>query len=308
MEKSYKYRVYPTKEQQVLLTKTFGCVRWVYNHYLDRKIVTLKTEHRYLDYKACSKDLTRLKKDTDWLREVDAHALQNSLRDLEKAYKRYFSNKPVVGFPKYKSRKNMRWTYRTNDCVYYHGSSIFIPKVGELRTRNKFVPEGRIVNATVEQVPSGKYYVILCCTDVDIKPLPKTGKTVGLEVGDTGFITTSDGVRIYLPDSIQKSLDRLVRLQRSYARKTKGSHNHELARRKVARQFERVLNQRRDFLQKLSTRLIRGNDTISLKDFSIKELMESGRFPRTAIGTGLSDFVRELEYKSEWYGRELRKV
>lgn len=222
MEKAYKYRIYPNKQQKELIAKTFGCVRFVYNYYLAQRIEKYKENKETISYNECSADLTQLKKTEEyqWLKEVDATALQSSLKNLDVAYQKFF--KEHSGFPKFKSKKTHRHSYKAkciNGNIQYLGKCIKLPKLGMVKTKTKLVPQGRILNATVSQTPSGKYYVSICCTGVDIKPLPKTNNTIGIDLGIKEFAITSDGKMISNPKFLKKSLDKLAKLQRQLSRK-----------------------------------------------------------------------------------------
>ena len=246
MERAYKYRIYPNKTQRELFAKTFGCCRFVYNHYLAKRIETYKTSNATLTYNQCCNDLTQLKKELEWLKEVDKFSLQNSLRDLDMAYQKFFKEKS--GFPKFKSKKTHRYSYRTsftNNNIEFCGKHIKLPKLGRVKIRDKQTPQGRILNATVTQEPSGKYYVSLCCTEVEIQPLEKTGSVIGLDLGIKEFCITSNGETVNNPKYLKKSLDKLAKLQRELSRKSKGSSNRNKTRIKVSRQFEKVSNQRK---------------------------------------------------------------
>lgn len=309
MEKAYKYRIYPNKRQRELLAKTFGCCRFVYNYYLDLRIKLYKESKETLTYNKCSSDLTQLKKELKWLREVDATALQSSLKDLDTAYQKFF--KEHFGFPKFKSKKTHRYSYKCK-CVggniKFLRKHIQLPKLGYIKTRDKQIPQGRILNATISQEPSGRYYVSLCCTDVEIKSLPKTDNNIGIDLGIKEFAITSDGVKYENPKYLQKSLSKLAKLQRELSRKTKGSSNRNKARIKVARLQEYIANQRKDFLHKLSTGLIKENDIICIEDLQVKEMIKDNKLSRNIADVSWSEFTRMLEYKAKWYGKEIKKV
>lgn len=307
MDKAYKFRIYPNKEQKNLIQKTFGCARFVYNYYLAKRIELYENEKKTFNYNLCSADMTQLKKELEWLKEADATALQSSIKDLDIAFSNFFKRKEV-GFPKFKSKKNNSRSYKSKCGIQFVNKYIKLPKLGYVKTKSTFVPEGRILNATVSQEPSGKYYVSLCCTDVDIKQLPKTGNKVGIDLGIKEFAITSDGVKYDNPKYLKKSLKKLAKLQKGLSRKSKGSSNRNKARIKVARLHEHITNQRKDFLQKLSTELIRENDIICLEDLQVKNMVKNHKLAQSISDVSWAEFVRQLKYKAEWYGKEVIQI
>lgn len=307
-EKAYRYRIYPNKKQQELIQKTFGCTRFVYNYYLNKRKEMYENDKTTFTYNMCSKDLTNLKKELEWLKEPDKDSLQKALKDLDAAYQKFF--KEHTSYPKFKSKKNRYKSYRTsytNNNIRFENKHIRLPKLGLVKIRDKQIPQGRILNATISQEPSGYYYCSLCCTDVEFEQLPKTNKNVGIDLGLVDFAILSDGIKIENPQFYEQSEKKLAKLQRELSRKTIGSSRWEKARLKVAKLQKHISNQRNDFLQKLTTTIISNYDVIAIEDLNVKEMKETdSKIRNKRVGdVSWSEFRRMLTYKSQWYGKEL---
>ena len=314
MEKAYKFRIYPSSEQEQLMQRIFGCCRFVYNYYLALRTEKYEKEGVTFNYNACSADLTALKKELSWLREADATALQSSLRNLDNAFKNFFrrvkqGEKP--GYPKFKSKHNNAKSYTSKVVganIAVHDGCVKLPKLGKVKCRVSRPVEGRILNATVSQEPSGKYYVSLCCTEVEIPQHKSTGKVVGIDLGLKELAVTSDGQTFETHKHLHRSEKKLARLQRQLSRKSKGSANRRKAHLKVALLHEKIANQRNDTLHKLTTHLVKNYDFIAVETLRPANMVKNRRLAKSISDASWGELVRQLEYKLAWQHKVLVKV
>lgn len=314
MEYSYKFRITPTKAQIIQIQKTFGCTRFVYNYYLAKRKELYETKQTTLNYNSCSKELTTLKTQLTWLNEVDKFALQCSLKDLDIAYQNFFrgiKQNKYIGYPHFKSKHHNRKTYKskfTNNNIAMLENHIKLPKLGNVLCRISKTVKGRILSATVSQNPSGKYFVAICCTDVDIPHLPNTNQSIGLDLGIKDLVVTSNNEKFCNPKYLAVSATKLTKMQRRLSRKTKGSGNRCKARIKVARIHEQITNQRNDMLHKLSTYFVHTYDTIVIETLTPSNMIKNHKLAKNIADVAWGEFVRQLQYKCYWYGKTLVKI
>lgn len=314
MERAYKFRIYPTAEQTEKIEKTFGCVRYVFNYFLNERIEQYKATGKMPTRNEQQKSLTTLKQQLEWLKEPDKYALQIALKNLDTAYRNFFSKVKKgenFGFPKFKNKRCKKQKYQTaftNNNIKILNNAVQLPKLGAVKCRISKKVTGRILSATVSRNPSGKYFVSLCCTDVNIQHLPPTGNNIGIDLGIKDFAVTNTGTHYQNHKYLAKSEKKLKRLCRELSRKSKGSNNRERNRIRLARTYEHIVNQRLDMLHKLSAELVRKYDIISVETLSLQNMMKNHRLAKSISDVSWNEFIRQLKYKCEWYGKQLIQI
>jgi len=309
--RSFRYRFYPTPEQESLLRRTFGCCRLVYNKALEQRISSWKSDGVALRFPEQSRALTQWKKTDDlaFLREVSCVPLQQTLQHLQLAYERFFGK--LARFPAFKRKKNGGSAEFTSHAFRIKGGELWLAKMkAPLAVRwSRPLPKGAKPKlAAVSVDKAGRWHVSLVCEDLSIRPLKRTKSAVGIDLGLATLATLSTGERIANPNHDGLDLARRRRLGRLYSRKEKGSKNKEKARLKLARVYARITDRRKDFLHKLTTRLVRENQTIAVESLNIRGMVHNRSVARAIHDAGWGELARQLKYKCKWYGRTLVKV
>ncbi|HEY5525053.1 MAG TPA: IS200/IS605 family element RNA-guided endonuclease TnpB [Clostridium sp.] len=308
MEMAFRYRIYPNKEQTIMLNKSFGCNRFIFNYFLNYKNKQYKETKKSASYKECSSILTSLKSNFQWLKEIDSISLQQTLKDLDKAFKHFFKG---YGFPRFKNKHNHFHSYRSqmvNNNIQVENNKIKLPKIGFVKLKYHRKSKGRILNATISKSNTHKFYVSLCCEVDEIEKLPRLNTAIGLDVGIKSFCVTSNSEIIDNPKFLYKYCEKLSKSQRRLSSKTKGSNNFHKARIKLANIHEKIANCRLDFLHKLSSRLINENQVICLENLKIQSMLKNSKLSKLISDASWSKFRQFLEYKARWYGRTISVI
>ena len=308
VHKAYKFRIYPDSNQALLIVKTIGCSRFVFNYFLAERSSAYESQKKTLSYNDCSAMLTQLKKELTWLKEVDSTALQSSLRFLDDSFKRFFSRQN--DYPRFKSRKNPVQSYTskfTNNNIAVEDSFLKLPKLGFVRYAKSREVDGRIISATVSRKPSGKFFVSLLA-ETEVSELPKTGIACGVDVGLKDFAVISDGSGHTNPRFFRSLEAKLAKEQRILSRRVKFSSNWYKQKLKVARVHEKIANARADYLHKLSTDIVKNHDIIGMEDLQVSDMLKNKRLSKAISEVSWSQFKELLEYKAVWYGKKVITV
>lgn len=312
--KAFKFRVYPTKQQEVLIAKHFGCCRFLYNYALDKKIKAYQKDRTNLSRFDIQAELPKMKKSEEycWLSEVNSLSLQAALANLDSAYVKFFREKK--GFPKFKSKKDNRQSFSIpqNTRVNFKENKVYIPKFREgIKARFHREFEGRIKTSVITRTPTCKYYISILVEvneeDAKVKPVSES-KAVGIDLGIKTFAVLSDGTEIKNHKYMKRSIKKVKRLERSLSHKTKGSKNRERARRRLARAYERVSNQRNDFLHKVTHDLVNRYDTICLETLVVSNMVKNHRLAQELQDIAIHRFNTLLEYKAKEHGVNILRI
>jgi putative transposase len=302
--KTFKYRIYPTEDQKILLSKHFGSKRFVWNHFLNMRKEVYLENNTNLTYYDNAKSLTELKKQNEfsWLKEVNSQSIQASLRDLEVAYNNFFSKRGK--FPRFKSRKDKQ-SFRIPQSTKYENGELNIPKFKKsIKVREDRPLTGKILFSTISKSPSGKYFVAITCETNHI-PYEKNKNEVGIDLGIKDLAICSDGKIFPNIKNTKKYSKKLSYEQRQLSKKKKGSASKDRQRIKVARVHEKISNSRKNHIHQITTQIVRENQTICIEDLAVANMVKNHKLAKSLSDCSFGEFVRQLNYKSEWNGRDL---
>ena len=302
--KGYKFRLYPNKEQQTYFQKCFGCCRFLWNNMLTDKIAYYEEFQESLDTQPPA-----YKSEYPFLKEVDSLALTSEYRDLNTAFKNFFRD-TKVGYPKFKKKRDNHKSYTTYNqkgSVAIVGKYVKLPKIGYVKMRQSQPVLGSIKNATISQVPSGKYYISFN-VEIWVQELSKTEKEIGLDLGIKELLITSDKEHFENPKTLYKYEKQLAKLQRQLAHKKKFSNNWYKQKHKIALLHEKITNIRKDNLHKISHKLTQENQLIVSEDLKISNMIKNHRLAKSIADVSWYELTRQIKYKSDWYGRQYVKI
>ena len=311
MLKAYKYRIYPNNDQKVQISKTFGCCRFVYNQTLVYRKESYEKEKKSMSRTDCNNFCNReLKKEHEWLKEVDKFALTNAIYNMDSAYQKFF--KEHAGYPKFKSKHDNHKSYTTNFTngnitVDFERGKVKLPKLKEVKAKLHREFRGKIKSATVSKIPSGKYYVSIL-VEGDHEVLPHTKQNIGLDLGIKDLCITSDGRKYENPKIIKRHEKKLKKLQRQLAHKKKGSNNYCKKKKQIALCHEKIRNTRKDYLHKISHEIISENQVIVSENLQIKNMVKNHHLAKAISDVSWYELTRQLEYKAKWNGRKYIKI
>ncbi|GAE93125.1 mobile element protein [Gracilibacillus boraciitolerans JCM 21714] len=309
--KAYQYRIYPTKEQQTFIAQSFGCSRFVFNHFLEKIKCADEEKRKTLQVNAFRNELKSMKTDYEWLKLVDSISLQASVENLNDAMVRFF--KKQNRFPVFKSRKHPVKSYTTksvNGNIKVTDTHIKLPKIGCIRYANsRYIPDSAVIKyAVVRQNAAGKYFVAINVKE-HVDKTNKSHQTIGLDMGGlTDFVIDSNGNKINNERYFHSSEKKLAKAQRSLSRKQKFSNNWYKQKKKIAILHEKIVNNRKDFQHKLSSKLVQHYDVIAIEDLCVSDMLKDKTYSKSIQDASWSEFITMLAYKCDWYGKELVKV
>ena len=322
VQKSIRARLYPTEEQEVLINKTIGCCRFVYNQTLADCEQSYEQTQHFPSKNDRITNLVPLKEENEFLKEVDSTALQQSVRDLNSGVDNFFKNRSHFGFPKFKSKHDSKQSYRTpyngGKADVLDNKHIKLPKLDSVKTKRFDMPKVyKIFNITVEKTATGKYYASICI-ETEVHPLPKTGKHVGFDLGLIDLLIGSDGTRFERPKYAHAFKDKLAKEQRKLSKmRTKLERanlnldeckNYQKQKHKVAKLYEHITNCAKDFNHKLSRRLVEEYDFIAMEDLNVSGLIRNHKLAYSISDARWSQLVNFIQYKCQWYGKEFRQI
>ena len=308
MEKAFRYRCYPTPEQESLLRRTLGCVRLVYNKALHERTQAWYERQERVGYPETSTMLTQWKKqeELDFLNEVSCVPMQQGLRHLQTAFTNFFAGR--AKYPNFKKKRNGGSAEFTKSAFKFKNKEIYLAKCSEalpIRWSRQIPKECEPSSVTVSLHPSGRWHISIRFDDPTIQPLPVSENAVGIDLGVTSLIATSNGEKLANPKHFKKHRKRLKKAQKNLSRKQKGSKNREKARIKVAKIHLKIADSRKDFLHKTTIKLVRENQTIAVESLAVKNMVKNHKLALAISDSGWSELIRQLNYKCRWYGRNL---